>query len=181
MTGQISEFRVQSSDFRFTTSDVYNPLMKRTRLALPAPALAVMLATIVATGLHAQTKPRARDLGVPFDGTPGPLNAITDVPGVEVGMTTLISGDGPLKVGVGPVRTGVTAILPRGRTSKVTRFLTCVNSAPSKSKPTAFFGNALGRSSHVKRASRSMKRLISQALARRSTQGDLRVAQTRLW
>jgi D-aminopeptidase len=66
----------------------------------------------------AQTKPRARDLGVPFDGTPGPLNAITDVKGVEVGHTTLISGDGPLKVGVGPVRTGVTAILPRGKDSK---------------------------------------------------------------
>jgi len=57
---------------------------------------------------------RARDLGVPFDGTPGPLNAITDVAGVEVGLTTLIRGDGPLKVGEGPVRTGVTVILPRG-------------------------------------------------------------------
>ena len=65
----------------------------------------------------AQSKPRARDLGVPFDGTPGKLNAITDVKGVEVGHTTLISGEGPLKVGVGPVRTGVTAILPRGKTS----------------------------------------------------------------
>src|SRR6267154_2751739 len=60
-------------------------------------------------------KPRARDLGVPFDGIPGLLNAITDVAGVEVGHTTLISGRGPLKVGVGPVRTGVTAILPRGK------------------------------------------------------------------
>jgi D-aminopeptidase len=65
----------------------------------------------------AQNKPRARDLGVPFDGTPGSLNAITDVKGVEVGHTTLISGDGPLKVGVGPVRTGVTAVLPRGKNS----------------------------------------------------------------
>ena len=65
-----------------------------------------------------QSKPRARDLGVPFDGTPGPLNAITDVKGVEVGHTTLISGEGALKVGVGPVRTGVTAILPRGKNSK---------------------------------------------------------------
>ncbi len=62
-----------------------------------------------------QSGPRARDLGVPFDGTPGPLNAITDVKGVEVGQTTLISGTGPLKVGVGPVRTGVTAVLPRGK------------------------------------------------------------------
>src|SRR5436305_4765633 len=58
---------------------------------------------------------RARDLGVPFDGTPGPLNAITDVPGVEVGQTTLIQGEGVLRVGEGPVRTGVTAILPRGK------------------------------------------------------------------
>jgi D-aminopeptidase len=65
----------------------------------------------------AQTEPRARDLGVPFDGTPGPFNAITDVKGVEVGHTTLISGSGPLKVGVGPVRTGVTAVLPRGKDS----------------------------------------------------------------
>lgn len=64
-----------------------------------------------------QTKPRARDLGVPFDGTPGPNNAITDVKGVEVGHTTLISGDGKLVVGQGPVRTGVTAIHPRGKTS----------------------------------------------------------------
>ena len=60
-------------------------------------------------------KPRARDLGVPFDGTPGPLNAITDVAGVTVGHTTLISGEGRLVVGKGPVRTGVTAVFPRGK------------------------------------------------------------------
>jgi D-aminopeptidase len=60
---------------------------------------------------------RARDLGVPFDGTPGKLNSITDVPGVEVGYTTLISGEGKLEVGKGPVRTGVTAIIPRGHDS----------------------------------------------------------------
>src|SRR3989440_8000616 len=60
---------------------------------------------------------RARDLGVPFDGTPGKLNSITDVPGVEVGYTTLISGDGKLEVGNGPVRTGATAIIPRGHDS----------------------------------------------------------------
>ena len=59
-------------------------------------------------------KPRARDLGVPFDGTPGPNNAITDVAGVTVGHTTLISGSGKLQLGHGPVRTGVTAVLPRG-------------------------------------------------------------------
>ncbi|HET8925624.1 MAG TPA: P1 family peptidase [Candidatus Acidoferrum sp.] len=62
-------------------------------------------------------KPRARDLGVPFDGTPGLLNAITDVSGVTVGHTTLISGEGKLQVGRGPVRTGVTAVLPRGKDS----------------------------------------------------------------
>src|SRR5438477_5168803 len=60
---------------------------------------------------------RARDLGIPFEGTPGKLNAITDVPGVEVGYTTLISGEGKLEVGKGPVRTGVSAILPRGHAS----------------------------------------------------------------
>ncbi len=60
-------------------------------------------------------KARARDLGIPFEGTPGRLNAITDVEGVEVGQVTLISGEGPLVVGKGPVRTGVTAILPRGK------------------------------------------------------------------
>jgi L-aminopeptidase/D-esterase-like protein len=60
-------------------------------------------------------KPRARAFAIPFDGQPGPNNAITDVPGVAVGYTTLISGDGPLVVGTGPVRTGVTAILPRPR------------------------------------------------------------------
>src|SRR5882724_3926279 len=53
-------------------------------------------------------RPRAHDLGVPFDGTPGPFDAITDVAGVEVGHRTLVSGEGELKVGVGPVRTGVT-------------------------------------------------------------------------
>jgi len=60
---------------------------------------------------------RARDLGIPFEGTPGKLNSITDVPAVEVGYTTLISGDGKLEVSKGPVRTGVTAIIPRGHDS----------------------------------------------------------------
>jgi D-aminopeptidase len=71
----------------------------------------------LATAMSAQTRPRARDLGVPFDGTPGPNNAITDVKGVEVGHTTLISGEGKLEIGKGPVRTGVTAVLPRGKDS----------------------------------------------------------------
>src|SRR5690348_3617229 len=70
--------------------------------------LVVAFALLAAT-LFAETKPRARDLGVPFDGTPGAYNAITDVKGVEVGHTTLISGEGKLEVGKGPVRTGVTA------------------------------------------------------------------------
>ncbi|TCP20637.1 L-aminopeptidase DmpA [Scopulibacillus darangshiensis] len=60
-------------------------------------------------------KIRARDLGLPFEGTTGVYNAITDVPGVEVGTTTIIQGDGPVKIGKGPIRTGVTAILPRGK------------------------------------------------------------------
>jgi D-aminopeptidase len=61
---------------------------------------------------------RARDLDIPFEGTPGRLNAITDIPGVEVGQKTLIEGEGPLKVGVGPVRTGVTVIFPRGHSDQ---------------------------------------------------------------
>jgi D-aminopeptidase len=61
-----------------------------------------------------QGAPRARDLGIPFNGTPGPLNAITDVAGVRVAHITLIEGEGALEVGTGPVRTGLTAVLPRG-------------------------------------------------------------------
>ena len=60
-------------------------------------------------------KPRARDLGIPFVGTPGDLNAITDVRGVEVGHSTIISGSGKNIAGKGPVRTGVTAIFTRGK------------------------------------------------------------------
>jgi len=79
----------------------------------------VCSATLLSSACFAQVKntakPRARDLGVPFDGTPGPLNAITDVAGVTVGHTTLISGEGKLVVGQGPVRTGVTAVFPRGK------------------------------------------------------------------
>jgi L-aminopeptidase/D-esterase-like protein len=81
------------------------------RFAVPVLLLGATLAS--AQGGVA-TAARARDLGVPFDGTPGPLNAITDVRGVEVGATTLIRGEGALKTGEGPVRTGVTVILPRG-------------------------------------------------------------------
>jgi L-aminopeptidase/D-esterase-like protein len=74
-------------------------------------------ASFAAAQQNPPAKPRARDLGVPFDGTPGPLNAITDVSGVTVGHTTLISGEGKLQIGKGPVRTGVTAVLPRGKES----------------------------------------------------------------
>jgi len=83
---------------------------------------AFLLLTILVGLAAAQSKPRARDLGVPFDGTPGALNAITDVKGVEVGHTTLISGDGTSKIGEGPVRTGVTAVLPRGKDSSAPVF-----------------------------------------------------------
>jgi len=76
-------------------------------------SLLLLLALLPAT-LDAQSR-RARDLGIPLEGRTGPLNAITDVVGVEVGAVTLIRGSGPLAVGRGPVRTGVTAILPRGR------------------------------------------------------------------
>jgi len=86
-----------------------------TRMSL---LFALLAMAVLHASPEAQNKPRARDLGIPFDGVPGPLNAITDVAGVEVGMTTLVSGEGALKVGVGPVRTGVTAILPRGKASK---------------------------------------------------------------
>src|SRR5712692_10038089 len=88
----------------------------------PFHFLALLLCLLSAVALasaqeNPPAKPRARDLGVPFDGTPGPLNAITDVPGVTVGHTRLISGEGKLEVGKGPVRTGVTAVLPRGKDS----------------------------------------------------------------
>jgi L-aminopeptidase/D-esterase-like protein len=76
-----------------------------------------LLLVVATESIGAQTRPRARALGVPFDGTPGPLNAITDVAGVTVGHSTIISGQGKLVVGQGPVRTGVTAIFPRGATN----------------------------------------------------------------
>ena len=80
-----------------------------------------LITVLVTTALLAATlqpkKSRARDLGIPFEGTAGTNNAITDVAGVEVGFTTLIQGDGALVEGKGPVRTGVTAILPRGKSS----------------------------------------------------------------
>jgi len=76
--------------------------------------LTLLLFTAVSAA-NAQTRQRAHQLRLPLDGTPGALNAITDVPGVEVGQTTLISGSGKLVVGNGPVRTGVTVVHPRGK------------------------------------------------------------------
>jgi L-aminopeptidase/D-esterase-like protein len=80
---------------------------------LPTVALLLLLPSLAS----AQSRPRARDLGIPIGGTAGPLDAITDVAGVEVGHTTVIRGAGPLQVGRGPVRTGVTVVHPRGRES----------------------------------------------------------------
>jgi D-aminopeptidase len=92
--------------------------MSRVLIAVLALMPLAWLASATAESADTTPSPaRARDLGVPFDGTPGPLNAITDVDGVLVGHTTLIEGSGKLIVGKGPVRTGVTAVLPRGAAS----------------------------------------------------------------
>jgi len=89
------------------------PAGRHTPLLSSLVACSVLLAH-AATPSWAQS-PRARDLGVPFDGTTGPLNAITDVSGVTVGHTTLVRGSGDKVMGQGPVRTGVTAVWPRGK------------------------------------------------------------------
>jgi hypothetical protein len=78
-------------------------------------SLAHLLAIFLLPALLRAQKPREHDLRLPIGGTPGALDAITDVAGVEVGHTTLISGTGKLVVGKGPVRTGVTVIHPRGK------------------------------------------------------------------
>lgn len=85
----------------------------RPRSFLTSAALGILLC---AGGAAAQDMPRARDLGIPFVGTPGPSNAITDVSGVSLGYSTIVEGSGKMEVGKGPARTGVTAILPRGMT-----------------------------------------------------------------
>lgn len=85
----------------------------RVRRAAALPLIAA--AACFALAAEAQQVTRARDLGIPFGGRPGPFNALTDVNGVEVGLATIVKGDGQLGPGQGPVRTGVTAILPRGR------------------------------------------------------------------
>jgi L-aminopeptidase/D-esterase-like protein len=81
------------------------------------PIFILLLSLLAALSSYGQ-KPRARDLGVPFDGVPGQNNSITDVRGVEVGYSTIISGTGSNILGTGPVRTGVTAIFPRGKAQK---------------------------------------------------------------
>ena len=91
-----------------------NVMERLLSLAFCRTALVLLASSTVSLTALAQSKPRARDLGVPFVGTPGANNAITDVAGVRVGHTTLIRGEGELRVGEGPVRTGVTVILPRG-------------------------------------------------------------------
>ncbi|MEP7118128.1 MAG: P1 family peptidase [Acidobacteriota bacterium] len=91
--------------------------MRRPHVSVLAASLTLLVGLTGSPTVSGQRAPRARDLGVPFDGTPGALNAITDVAGVTVGHATIIAGDGPLEVGKGPVRTGVTAVMPRGRDS----------------------------------------------------------------
>jgi L-aminopeptidase/D-esterase-like protein len=84
----------------------------------PAPRLPFrMFLALALLAMPVIARPRARDLGIPFNGTPGPLNAITDVAGVEVGHVTIVSGEGKLVPGRGPVRTGVTVVFPRGKGS----------------------------------------------------------------
>lgn len=90
--------------------------MSKSRRCLAILVLA--LASTTPASPQEATRKRARDLGIPFDGLPGRYNAITDVPGVEVGYSTLIRGSGKWKAGEGPVRTGVTVVLPRGKTEE---------------------------------------------------------------
>ena len=81
---------------------------------------------------------RARALGIPFDGAPGELNAITDLAGIEIGYSTIIRGEGPLVVGEGPVRTGVTAILPRGKAGLATPVFAGCHSLNGNGEMTGF-------------------------------------------
>src|SRR2546422_4090394 len=93
---------------------IYERAMSNRRNCRTTLTLAVLIFACSFAGSAAE-KPRARDAGIPFEGSPGPLNAITDVAGVKVGHSTIIQGEGKLVVGSGPIRTGVTAVLPRGR------------------------------------------------------------------
>lgn len=90
-------------------------MRNRWRPLLPSVLLWLSMTPSLAAAQAERPRARARDLGITFGGQSGPLDAITDVPGVEVGHTTLISGEGRIEKGKGPVRTGVTAVLPRGK------------------------------------------------------------------
>jgi L-aminopeptidase/D-esterase-like protein len=90
-------------------------MLTMSRLSIAKVVLVLVFAGMFAPPASVAQNVRARDLGIPFEGIAGPLNAITDVAGVEVGFVNIVRGEGPLVKGVGPVRTGVTAILPRGR------------------------------------------------------------------
>ena len=96
-----------------TSEKTFSP--RRSKADLMRLALGLLLVAAAAIAGTAQTRPRGRDLAIPFPGQTGPMNAITDVAGVAVGHVTLIEGDGKLVPGKGPIRTGVTAILPRPR------------------------------------------------------------------
>jgi D-aminopeptidase len=95
--------------------DSYRRRFRATGWMLAGAVLLVLATPLPSQGQTSADSVRARDLGLPLPGTPGPLNAITDVAGVEVGHATIISGHGSAAMGEGPARTGVTAIFPRGR------------------------------------------------------------------
>ena len=142
------------------------------------PAI-LFAAVLVATSLPAQ-KPRARELGLStmIGGVAGPLDAITDVAGVEVGHTTLISGSGKLVVGKGPVRTGVTAILPRGKriTDPVFAAWFTLNGNGEMT------GTTWIRSPESSKArSRSRTRTASASCATRSSSGKSRDPEMQPW
>lgn len=108
----MSKFRFQYSHF---LGNLHNNV---SFITMRITHLLTLCTLLIVVSVFGQTKkPRARDLKIPFEGTPGKFNAITDVPGVEVGHKTLIRGAGKLEVGKGPVRTGVTAIFPSGKAS----------------------------------------------------------------
>ncbi|PHR13668.1 MAG: aminopeptidase [Aequorivita sp.] len=90
------------------------------KCTLLRPMVILLFISVLCITVSAQEakKPRARDLGIPFTGAPGAYNSITDVPGLLVGYKTLIVGEGALEPGKGPVRTGVTVILPKGKSEK---------------------------------------------------------------
>ncbi|MCK5683330.1 P1 family peptidase, partial [bacterium] len=89
--------------------------IQRNKLSLLIFILLFIFLFVASESLIAKENIRARDIGIPFEGTPGALNAITDIPGVEVGQKTIITGEGSLQMGEGPVRTGITGVFPLGK------------------------------------------------------------------